>query len=170
MREFPSPRTVTTKCGDRRDRSVIFSGPKPGGLNPLRSMRLSAPPSVMGIVLSTSDETTYRRILRTVFDDVRRGLFRVRCQFSQSNGAIPPSELVDLLARRVKHLRSIVAALAEAPVPIEPTISPHLAMAYAAALTAIDECIAAGKPAVACELADWLVALIAIELTWLERT
>jgi hypothetical protein len=110
----------------------------------------------------------YRQALRITFEDVRRGLFRIRQTLGELGANEPvPADLTELLAQRLKHLRQVVTAIAEKPVPIEPTLSPSLQGAYVAALDAVDSWVKADEPAAASALADRVVELIALELSWM---
>jgi hypothetical protein len=118
--------------------------------------------------VSAHDDSAYRQALRITFEDVRRGLFRIRQTLGELGANEPaPTDLTELLAQRVKHLRQVVTAIAEKPIPIEPTLSPSLQIAYVAALDAVDRWLKADEAAAASALADRVVELIALELSWM---
>jgi len=104
----------------------------------------------------TADPATARQFLRDMYVQARQRFARDRRQLDAA-----------ALTRHVEELRRLVFAVAAAAVPGEPAIAGELHDTYSVALDAISAQLAARDLAGAYQLANRLLDVLALELTWM---
>jgi len=114
----------------------------------------------------TPDPAAYRQMLRLTFQDVRVGIARTARLLENADEPLDATA-VDEFRRRVAALERIVAALAQAPEPSDPSLTGALQPAHVAALAAITQRLQNADTAGAVRLARHLVELLALELSWM---